>query len=51
MQMAWQQIKEHSPNHRLPSGRISFVQFSQLNREAMHNLLYAISTAASPKPA
>jgi hypothetical protein len=47
MQMAWQQIKEHSPNRRLSSGQISLVQFSQLSRETLRNLLYAISNAAA----
>jgi hypothetical protein len=51
MQTAWQQIKEHSPNRRLSSGQISLVQFPQLSREAMRNLLYAVSAAASRKPA
>jgi hypothetical protein len=49
MQMAWQQIKEHSPNRRVTSGQISLVQFSQSSREAMRNLLYAISAAAGAK--
>ncbi len=46
MQIAWQQIKERSPNRRVSSGEISLVQFSRLNRGAMRNLLYAISAAA-----
>jgi len=46
MQMAWRQIREHSPNRRLSSGQISLVQFSQLSGEAMRNLLYALSSAA-----
>ena len=51
MELAWKQIKEYSPNRRLPSGRISLVQFSQLSRGAMRNLLYAVSAAANVKPA
>jgi hypothetical protein len=51
MQMAWLQIKERSANRRVSTGRISLVQFSQLSRQAMRNLLYAISAAASAKTA
>ncbi len=51
MQLAWQQIKEHSPNRRFSSGQISLLQFSQLSREPMRNLLYAVSAAANAKPA
>jgi len=46
MQMAWRQIREHSPNRRLSSGQSSLVQFSGLHRGEMRNLLYAISSAA-----
>jgi hypothetical protein len=47
MQVAWQQIKEHSPNRRAGEGRVSLVQLSQLNGGELRNLLYAVSAAAS----
>jgi hypothetical protein len=50
MQMAWQQIKERSPNRRLSSGQISLVQVSQLNRGSIGDLLFAISVAAGARP-
>ena len=47
MQMAWQQIKERSPNRSLPSGEITLLQFAAPHRREMRNLLYAISAAAN----
>jgi len=47
MQMAWQQIKERSPNRRVASCEISLLHFSGRHPREMRNLLYAISTAAN----
>ena len=47
MQMAWQQIKERSPNRRDGAARISLIQLSSLAGRELRNLLYAISAAAS----
>jgi hypothetical protein len=47
MQMAWQQIKERSPNRRLSSGHISLVQVSSLSGREMRNLLYSVTSAAT----
>jgi hypothetical protein len=47
MDMAWQQIKERSPNRRTASCEISLLHFSGRQRREMRNLLYAITAAAN----
>jgi hypothetical protein len=50
MQMAWQQLKERSPNRRAGAGQISLVQLARLSGRELRNLLYSISAAAGGKP-
>jgi hypothetical protein len=47
MQIAWQQVKERSPNRRAGAGRIALVQLSTLDSRGTRNLLYAISAAVA----
>ncbi len=50
MQQAWSQLKDRSPNRKLPEGQISLVQLEGPGGAAMQNLLYATCVAASTKP-
>jgi hypothetical protein len=49
MQMAWQQLKERSPNRRGGAGQISLIQLGELSGRELRNLLYAVSAAAGKK--
>ncbi|HYA28151.1 MAG TPA: hypothetical protein VEI95_04985, partial [Acidobacteriota bacterium] len=51
MQDGWQQLKDRSPNRRLPAAEISLVDLSGMSRAGFHNLLYALCAAVSAKPA
>jgi hypothetical protein len=51
MQQAWAQLKDRSPNRRLPQGQVSLVELSAMSADGIHNLLYALCAAASAKPA
>ena len=50
IQQAWRQIKDRSPNRRLPAGQVSLVELSGTSAVGFHNLLYALCAAASVKP-
>jgi hypothetical protein len=50
MQQAWSQLKDRSPNRRLPDGQVSLVELSAMSADGIHNLLYALCAAASAKP-
>jgi hypothetical protein len=49
MQQAWRQLKDRSPNRRLPAGQVSLVELSGMSAVGFHNLLYALCAAASVK--
>lgn len=50
MQQAWAQLKDRSPNRRLPEGQVSLVKLSAMSADGFHNLLYTLCAAASVKP-
>jgi hypothetical protein len=47
MQQAWAQLKDRSPNRRLPEGQVSLVELSAMSADRFSNLLYALCAAAS----
>ncbi len=47
VQQAWAQLKDFSPNRRLPDGQVSLVKLSAMSADGFHNLLYALCAAAS----
>ena len=49
MQQAWRELKDRSPNYRLPAGQVSLVELSGMSAAGFHNLLYALCSAATAK--
>ena len=49
MREAWAELKDRSPNYRLPAGQVSLVELSGMSMAGFHNLLFALSAAATAK--
>ncbi|MGH7817754.1 MAG: hypothetical protein ACREOR_10235, partial [Candidatus Binatia bacterium] len=47
MQQAWHELKDRSPNYRLPAGQVSLVELAGMSAAGFHNLLYAVCAAAT----